>query len=207
MNVGAEKSMQRPLFAASAFALCAILLAGCADFGRVAALKLPPVNPESPVAAQVQAAADRDYPYPSFRDVPSKPKDLPTAGQVKSSVAGLVQNRIGQERWAAANPPMVSGGQAFAAEAQARVPVAVREVPPPDQAARSEAAAAQLRAAAAAPPPISAGAPPITPPMPPAYLPAPAREPPIPAAAPSRKSKKKFRLPPPPASAPRKRPA
>jgi len=206
MNVGMRNSMQRRSLAAIGLCACALGLAGCAD----AVFNPPPVNPESPVAAQAQAAVDKDYPYPSFRDIPAKPKDLPAPAQIKSEAVGLVQTRRGQEGWVAANPPMTSGGEAWAAQAMTQIPASVREAPPPDQAARSEALAAQLRAEAAAPPPIGGNPGPIVAPTPPAYLPAPpAKDAPnaAPAPAKGKTAKKKYKLPPPPASAPGKRSA
>jgi len=210
MNVGADNSMQRRILGLAVLAACVGGLGGCADMDRAAVLHPPPVNPESPVAAEAQAAVDRDYPYPRFRDIPAKPDDLPAPAEIKSQVADLSQTGQGQARWVAANPPMSENVEGWAQQATAQLPAFVHEQLPADQAARSEGYAAQLRAQAAAPPPIGGGAAPIAAPAVPAYLPAPSHPidpgPPAATAKAKRKAKKKFKLPPPPASAPGRRP-
>jgi hypothetical protein len=168
MNVGAGISMQRRILSLGAVAMSLVGLGGCADLG----LHPPPVNPESPVAAQAQAAVDQDYPYPRFRDIPAKPKDLPSAAELKGQVADLSQTGQGQARWVAANPPMSDNVEGWAAQATAQLPAFVHEQLPADQAQRSETYAAQLRAEAAAPPPIGDTPAPLAAPTVPSYLPA-----------------------------------
>jgi hypothetical protein len=133
-------------------------LAGCADLRH--ATYLPPVNPESPVAGVVAAAAMQTYRRPSLASVPPKPLNVPPPGAVKAAVIDMVRCRRAYEAWAAANPPLVSGSSGFAEGLQAQLDNDPADRPTPAQAAAAEAEAEQLRAYAAPPPPMHSGPPP-----------------------------------------------
>lgn len=206
MNVGRKFSMQR-FGAVLALCLCGagMTAAGCGDLRRATNLTPPPVNPESPVAPAVAAAAARNYPLPNLRSVPSPPADVPTAEGFKNQVVGLVGERRQMERWDVTHPPMTSNPAAYAAKAESQLPAL--ELPPANQAAISSAYAEKMRAEGAAPPPIGGPSGPIVVPAMPASLPAPpesAPKPTAPKGKPAKKPVKKYKLPPPPASAPRK---
>lgn len=148
MKAWSGSSWARKVAVAGAF----LALCGCADLER--AVSLPPVNPESPVAAQAAAAAAGQYPTPNLHDVPPAPKDVPAPAAVKANVIALVRCRRGFERWTERHPPMASGSEAFAEAMREQAQVNPAVVPPAGQAAMSEAEAAALRAYAAPPPPI-----------------------------------------------------
>jgi len=132
-------------------------LGGCADIGR--ATSLPPVNPESPVAGAVTAAAMRSYPRPSFESVPPKPLNIPPPYAVKTAVIDMVRCRRAYEAWVASHPALVSGTKGFGESLQARLDNNPDDRPTPADEAAAEANAAKLRAYAAPPPPITPGAP------------------------------------------------
>ena len=173
----------------------AVALGGCADLRRAATL--PPVNPESPVAAVVGPASRGSYATPRLTDVPPLPKNVASADTVKAGVLSLVRCRGGLERFPVTHPPLSRGTEQFAANARDVAQVNPADVPPPDSAARTDAFAAGLRAAVEPPAAIPSG-PPLAadqsrPPTdaPPPHAAAPARAPrrraaaPKPAAAPS----------------------
>jgi hypothetical protein len=133
-------------------------LAGCADIRR--ATYLPPVNPESPVAGAVAAAAEQSYKRPSLASVPPKPLNIPQPDAVKTAVIDMVRCRRAYEVWAAAHPAMVSGSGGFAEGVQAQLDNNPADRPTPAQEAAAEADAAKLRAYAEPPPPMHPGPPP-----------------------------------------------
>jgi hypothetical protein len=133
----------------------AAALAGCADFRR--SLSPPPVNPESPVAAQVRAGAPLDYETPRLQDVPPVPRNVPQAPVVKGDVLGMIRCRRGVASYAVTHPQLTHGAEQFADTAREIAEVNPADVPPPDSAARSEAAAQQLRAYAAPPAALASG--------------------------------------------------
>jgi hypothetical protein len=134
------------------------LLAGCADVRR--ATLLPPVNPESPVAGAVAAAATQTPKRPSFASIPPKPLNIPPPAAVKTAVIDMVRCRRAYEVWAAAHPALVSQTDGFAETLRARLDNRPDDRPTPEEEAASEAAAAKLRAYAEPPPPMHPGPPP-----------------------------------------------
>jgi hypothetical protein len=132
-------------------------MGGCAEIHRAASL--PPVNPESPVAGAVAAAAMQSFPPPSFQSVPPKPLNIPPPDAVKTAVIDMVRCRRAYADWAAAHPAEVSGTTAFSERLRARLDNNPDDRPTPQAAAASEADAAKLRAYAEPPPPISPGPP------------------------------------------------
>ena len=133
---------------------------GCADLRR--ATSLPPVNPESPVAPAVEAAAPRSYPLPRLSDVPPAPRNVATAATVKAGVLNIVRCRVAIRSFAPAHPPLSHGSDTFAADARDVAQINPADVPPPNSAALSEDLAARLRAFAAPPEAIGAGPPPTS---------------------------------------------
>ena len=139
----------------AAAGVTAAALAGCADLRR--AVTLPPVNPESPVAAQVRAAAPLRYDTPRLGDVPPVPKNVPTAPALKASVVAMVRCRRSVAGFAPAHPALSSGPEQFAASARDTAQVNPADVPPTDSATLSEGEAAQLRSYASPPAAIASG--------------------------------------------------
>ena len=142
----------------AAAGVSASALAGCADLRR--SVSLPPVNPESPVAAQVRAAAPLRYDTPRLGDVPPVPKNVPTAPALKASVVAMVRCRRGVAGFAPAHPALSSGPEQFAASARDVAQVNPADVPPADSATLSATEADQLRAYASPPAAIASGPPP-----------------------------------------------
>ncbi len=142
----------------TAVAALTLAMSGCADLHR--ATSFSPVNPESPVAAQVAGAARGNYPVPRLRDVPPVPKNVPTAASVKLGVVSMVRCRGGVDRYAITHPPLSGGAEQFASNQRDLAQVNAADVPPPESAALSEADAARLREFAAPPSAIASGPPP-----------------------------------------------
>jgi hypothetical protein len=165
-----------------ALGLAGVLLGGCADVRR--AVSLPPIDAESPVAAQVQAAAPLTYVQPRLVDVPPVPKNVLPADRVKVGVLSMVRCRRSVASFAPNHPPLSAGAEQFAVNAREIAQVNPADIPPPDSAARSDAAAAEMRAYAAPPSALASGPPPTPAEAQPATpaAPAPARH----AAAPHR---------------------
>jgi hypothetical protein len=192
MNDLSAKSMRgytQTLAPALAAGLAMILagggLSGCADLRH--ASFLPPVNPESPVAAQVAVGARRNFVTPAFSNVPPAPKNVPTAPMVKTAVFTMVGCRRSFERWTRQNPAMVGDTAGFAALEQAKVDNNPADVPTKAQDEASQSLAEQMKAYAAPPAALPSGPPPsaseLVAPPPKSATPAPAQPPPAAAAA------------------------
>ena len=138
--------------------LAALALCGCADVARVIAP--PPVNPESPVAAQVQSASRRSYDVPRLIDVPPKPLNVPGAPTVKGEVIATVRCRNGVTGFALTHPPLSAATEQFASNERDLADINPADVPPPDSVQRSDAESAALRAYAAPPAALASGPPP-----------------------------------------------
>ncbi len=141
----------------AAAALAAVGLTGCADLQRATASIAPdPVNVESPVAAAVVAAEQGPLPNMGFRDVPPKPDTTGalTPFQQRRVVQTLARSGEEVNVWATENPVMIpTTTEAFNAASLKALHYDPADLPPEDQAERTEAYAASMRAKAAAPPP------------------------------------------------------
>jgi len=135
-------------------ALCAgLAVSGCADLARVTSLAPGGVDATSPVAAQVRAASEANYPTPRFRDIPPAPVDVRPPEAWRASVDQTVRAGAAVTAWVAANPTSLTGDTETFAEAQrARIPANERQAAPADPAG-TEAFAARLRELATPPPP------------------------------------------------------
>ncbi|MGC1302175.1 MAG: hypothetical protein WA840_07360, partial [Caulobacteraceae bacterium] len=116
---------------------------GCADVHR--AVTLPPVNPESPVAAAVTAASTKTYARPSLYDIPPAPKNIPSAPTLKAGVFEMVRCRRAMYAYAAAHPPLTTGTEAFGAEQRQYAQFNGDEPPAQDAEASREDLAARLK--------------------------------------------------------------
>lgn len=137
--------------------LCAAAaLAGCADFARATASYGPAaLNVESPVASAVQAAQTQPMRFPSFRDVPPvvATADLRTPLQWSRTVQALNRDGSAINVWAQENPSLApTTTTAFNDAALKELKYNAGDVPPADQALRSEGYANSLRTEAAPPP-------------------------------------------------------
>jgi hypothetical protein len=130
-------------------------LSGCADLRR--ATFLPPVNPESPVAAQVEVGARRSFQTPAFTNVPPEPKNIPSAPLVKTAVFTMVGCRVTFQTWKRQNPAMVSDTSGFAVVERAKVDSDPADVPTKAQDAASQTYAEQMKAYASPPAVLASG--------------------------------------------------
>lgn len=82
MNDVALKNMTTRVAAAG---LAAALLAGCASIDPVTAS----VDPDSPSAQRIEALIRENRDYPTWRDFPAEPTNLPSAAEYAARVAAL----------------------------------------------------------------------------------------------------------------------
>jgi hypothetical protein len=163
MNHLLAKTMRGPSIASGAplAAVLALLvwgavgLSGCADVRR--ATFLPPVNPESPVAAQVEVGSRRSFQTPAFTNVPPAPKNVPAAPVVKTAVFTMVGCRVAFQTWKRQHPAMVSDSLGFAAVERAKVDTNPADVPTKADDVASQAYAEQMKAYASPPAPLASG--------------------------------------------------
>lgn len=118
----------RGLWAGASLIAVAAILSGCAeirssahDFIDATNIAPLPVDPSSPVAADVARAEQINGPIPSFASVPPKPTDIRPAAAYKSQVVGVVGDRRALSQWEAAHPPVNSDTDAFASAQQAKL--------------------------------------------------------------------------------------
>lgn len=114
----------------------------------------PRTDPKSPIAPSVQTLVDANRHYPSWKNFPTAPADLPEAGQVASSVrtlerqGGALGGEVSRIDWT------LKDAETLAAETRAQV----EAVPVSADSARTQAEidafAQSLRDRAKAPPPV-----------------------------------------------------
>ena len=127
---------------------CASLsLAGCASSNPFATL---PVDPNSPVAADVARMARTGGPFPTFADIPPIPTDQRPVAQWGKEARQLEVAGTTLERETAAKTWTLNGTERF--QAQAKAAAGPATVPAGSSTAATEAFARQLRERATPPP-------------------------------------------------------
>lgn len=130
------------------FCACASLsLAGCASSNPFASL---PIDPNSPVAADVARMSRTDGAFPSFADIPPIPTDQRPVAQWGQEARQLEVAGTTVERQTAPNTWTLNGTERF--QAQAKAAAGPAGVAPGSSTAASEAFARQLRERATPPP-------------------------------------------------------
>jgi hypothetical protein len=114
-----------------------------------------PIDPSSPVAADVRAAEHAPGPYPKFSTVPAPPKDVRPVSAWREAVYDTWALKKKTEADAAAIPFTLTGKDtsAWVSQQLAKIPSSETAPPAADAAAQSEAFAAAKRARATPPPP------------------------------------------------------
>lgn len=123
-------------------------LAGCASgdpFQRE-------VDPNSPLAARVEAVAAAPQAYPRWEEFPAAPTDLPPAADIAARVRTVETRGAELETAAAAIPWELSNDARWPAEARAAIDPRLARPAPPDAAARAAALRAELLARSTPPP-------------------------------------------------------
>lgn len=143
----------RPQLVFAVLGLLGPALAGCADLALASRLTPKGVDPASPVARQVRAAAARDYAFPSFRDVPARPRDVRPAGAWRAAVVDMIGERRALKGWTAENPALTGDTEGFAAAGRAVIPPEVLRPLDATVADPTEAFVERTRQRAAPPPP------------------------------------------------------
>jgi hypothetical protein len=127
--------------------LCGLLLAGCQSVVPNP-LASHPVDPASPVAAEVAKAADADAKFPSFLDIPDLPKDVRPAETFGKAVADTEAAGEALAKQTAPSTWTLSNTDTFASRAQGRA--GEEDAPRPGE--DTEAYAKRLRERATPPP-------------------------------------------------------
>lgn len=131
------------------FCACAsLLLAGCAISNPLATA---PIDPSSPVAADVARMARTGAPFPTFADIPPVPTDQRPVAQWGKQARQLEVAGAALERETAPNTWTLQGTERFQAQAKAAAGPAIQEDATSSTAA-TEAFARQLRERATPPP-------------------------------------------------------
>lgn len=141
----------RAIAIAAAIAAAALSMSACAALPGLPDMRTLPVDPASPVAADVERAERITGPVPSFASIPPKPTDMRPAAVYKAEVTDVVQDRRALSQWAAANPEMNTDTEGFAAAQRAKL--AEEQPVPAEREKELEAFAKKLRDAAQAPNP------------------------------------------------------
>lgn len=155
MNGSAQRTggmwVEASLIAAAAIALagCAEIRSGARDIADATRMTPLPVDPSSPVAADVARAEQIKGAIPSFASVPQRPTDVRSPELYKVQVVEVVGDRRTLAGWEAAHPPMVENTEAFAQAQRAKL---AGELPvAPEREAEIAAFAKKLKEAAGAP--------------------------------------------------------
>lgn len=130
--------------------LCAcasLLLAGCTSSNPLA---LAPIDPNSPVAADVARLSQGGGPFPTFADIPPVPKDQRPVAQWGKEARALEVAGAALETKTAPNTWTLNGTERFQAQAKAAAGPAI--APTDSSTAATEAFARQLRERATPPP-------------------------------------------------------
>lgn len=113
-----------------------------------------PVDPSSPVAADVGRAVRHPGPYPTFAGIPQIPTDVRPSSSWRAAIGGMQQRQATLDAQVKALPPVApETTESYAAAARARLGQPPGDVPPEDARARTEAEARALRERATPPPP------------------------------------------------------
>lgn len=126
---------------------------GCVAAPDLRPLSAGDVNPNSSVAAEVDAASRSPGPYPRFEDIPPVATDVRTVPQWRQAVISEWAIRRQTEAEAAAIPFVLAGSEAWAESMRAKIPQGETVLPPPNSGLETEAFANSERARATPPPP------------------------------------------------------
>lgn len=141
------RSTRLPLLVTAAAALT-----GCASLSGIEPGGGASIDPRSPAAAQIEAAARQAGPTPSLAEVPPPPTDLRPAEAWRAAIAdqqaegAYVLNSAAPSTWT------LSDTDGFVAGARAQVDVAGLHAPTDAEIAESEAFAKAMRQRATPPP-------------------------------------------------------
>lgn len=130
---------------------CACGLGACVDVGKYNYFATTPVDPTSPVAAQVRAALAAPGPYPKFSEIPPAPMDVRPVSAWRQAAEGVIDQRKTADAEAAAYPFSLRDSEAWAAEQRAKIPADEQTAPSADASKSSEAYAKKERARATPP--------------------------------------------------------
>jgi len=114
--------------------------------------KTAQVDPASPIAAQVAAAAKAKGPHRKFTDIPAIPTDVPNANQVRAAVVKQQAAGDALTKAVAPNTWELKDTEAYASKARSDVRAPALEAPTDADRANTDAFAKAARGRASAPP-------------------------------------------------------
>lgn len=109
------------------------------------------VDPASPVAAQVEAAAKAPGAYPKFSQIPPKPTDVRSIAAWRSAAQGVIADGRQTSAEARAYPFTLGDSDVWAAQQRAKIPPAEQTAPTQDSSKSSENYAKKARERATPP--------------------------------------------------------
>lgn len=128
--------------------------AGCVLPGKARTLTTLPIDPNSPIAKDLEDAAKHPGPYPRFAEIPPIPNDIRPQAEWRAAVIDLKHRRAVLDAEVAALPPPATDTESFANDTRGRLPSAAETVAPgPNAPAETEAYGRALRERATPPPP------------------------------------------------------
>ncbi len=130
----------------------AMTLGACVAIDAVEPGANAAIDPASPAAAAVAAAAANPGPWPTFAGIPEMPADVRTASQWGEAVADQEADRLLTQRNVAPDTWSLTDTEGFAADLRAKVAEIDVHAPTDAEIAESEAYARALRARATPPP-------------------------------------------------------
>lgn len=130
----------------------AMTLTACAAIAEFEPGAEAPIDPASPAAAAVAAAAKTPGPWPTFADIPEVPADVRDPAGWRAAVADQDAAGVQTQREAAEDTWSLTATEAFAARTQAEIDSVKVHAPTAAEIAESEAYARALRARATPPP-------------------------------------------------------
>jgi hypothetical protein len=136
----------------SLYVAATLAAGGCMSLPKASPLATSPIDPNSPVAADVRAAERAPGPYPRLSALPTMPTDLRPAPAWRQAVLSEWSLKAQTEREAAAVPFTLRNSEAWATQTRARVSPGEAHGAPADAADQAEAFAASGRARATPPP-------------------------------------------------------
>lgn len=133
-------------------AASALALGACVSVPVVEPYAGVAVDPNSPAAAEVAAAAAQPGPWPTFEGIPQMPSNLRTDEGWRMAVTATEEDRAELLRATGPSTFSLSGTEAFAASQRARIDIDPGDIPTAADAAATEAWARRMRERATPPP-------------------------------------------------------
>ncbi len=128
------------------------LAAACVSAPKERVATAKPLDPNSPVVRDVEAASRHPGPYPRFADIPATPKDVRPSADWRKAVAAQRAVGAATDKEVVELPTTLSDTEAYAETARSRAAGHESDAPSASTREQTEAYAAAQRARATPPP-------------------------------------------------------